>query len=162
MSIESQHFVWRICLNTDRDKKNKQIPAVRNFSLSQHDNFKLSVDWEKHTTPEECIARVGASYKTGTTEYKKHENREIYAMSVSDLNGIDEVQGVIHDPIYFEPCRKGQPNNVAHSLICIIPDFDEPELFVKIRDYAKNNRILNDTEQTQILINEYRVQCNEE
>ena len=75
--------VLRIVENTQRDRKNKNIPNVRCFSLSPNDKGCLSVDWERRTTPEEAVARFGASFKYGREEYKSYDNREVYAMEIS-------------------------------------------------------------------------------
>lgn len=65
--------VYRIVLVTNRDRKNHNIPSIGCFSLAPTDEGSLSVDWERKTSPEESIARFGASYKLYTKEYKPDE-----------------------------------------------------------------------------------------
>ena len=157
MTIPTNNFVWRIAMSTFRDKKNKQIPAIRNFSLHPSDDFKLSVDWENYTSAEECMARVGASFKNGSTEYKNFNEKEIYAINTTYLGTLEEVIKTEHEPIDFNPCKKGIPNNPAHSLIHFNYGIqDEAEVYSKLRDHAKNNRVLHDLSITQKLVEEYK------
>lgn len=141
-SLPNEDNVYRIVINTDRDKKNKAIPAIRCFSLSENDKFKLSVDWDRLTTPEDVIAREGGRFKFGTEEYKPYANRELYSIRVDFLRSIESIIDVIHDPIINNPEKKGEPNNVAHSLVCFLENKEEePYVFQKIRDFAKENKI---------------------
>lgn len=71
--------IFRVVLSTERDRKNKNVPALRCFSLTPADKGCLSVDWERKTTPEESVARFGATYKMNKEEYKPYDNREIFA-----------------------------------------------------------------------------------
>jgi hypothetical protein len=161
MVIPLNNFVWRIAMVKDRDRKNRQVPAICNFSLHAADEFKLSVDWDQHTTAEQCIARVGATYRGISTIFKDYENREIYAINTSNLKNIEAIEQTMHAPISVTPCKRGSPNNPAHSLIYFISDFDEPEVYSKLREYAKDNRINHDIEATHILVQELRNECPE-
>lgn len=162
MILPIDNNVWRIVISNNRDRRNNQIPAVREFSLSPVDEYKLSVDWDKYTTAEECIARIGATYRFQMTEYKPYNNREIYSISTTFLQTIEAVDHTIHNPIKVNPCQKGLPSNPAHSLICIISEFDEPEVYLKIRNHAKDKIIAYDMDKTEKLVIEYRKQCEEE
>ncbi len=71
-SLPDTERVYRIVLVTQRDRKNRQVPSTSCFSLSSQDNNLLSVDWEKKTTPEQSVARFGASYKFDEVEYKPY------------------------------------------------------------------------------------------
>ena len=88
--------VYRIVVATQRDRKNKAIPATRCFDLNKNDDNKLSVDWEEMTTPEECIARVGTSFRFNKDEYKPYDNREIYALEIDFLNRLKDKIGRAH------------------------------------------------------------------
>lgn len=153
--------VYRIALIKDRDRKNKSIPAVRCFSLSPHDDYRLSVDWEKRTTPEECMARVGATYKMHTTQYKDYQNREIYALNVAFLNSLIDIDKVIYAPVILDIPEKGRINNPAHSLVVFSLEYSkdqakEPETLLKIRDHAKDKRVEAGKVKVEELVKNYR------
>lgn len=154
-SLPPEDSVYRIVLVTDRDKKNKEIPAIRCFSLHSSDKGKLSVDWSKKTTPEESIARVGASYKTGTTTYKEYNNRELYGLNIGFLKSLEKIEDVVYDPIKVQPRISGKPDNQAHSLV-IFNDENDPEVLEKIRDHAKYNKVLFDMKKVEELVNALR------
>lgn len=143
--IPNTDDVYRTVLVTQRDRKNKAIPAVSCFSLSPNDKNMLSVDWDRKTTPEECVARVGATFKMGKEIYKPYENREIYALNVNFIKSLSDIDDVIFDPIFLSKPIKGRVNNPAHSLVVFKMGFledqsKEPETLVKIRDHAKDRR----------------------
>ncbi|MDK2842974.1 MAG: hypothetical protein PWQ17_2480 [Anaerophaga sp.] len=153
--------VLRIVGNTQRDKKNKNIPSVRCFSLSPNDEGSLSVDWERKTTPEEAIARFGASFKLCKEEYKSYDNREVYAMKISFLNALEPVESVVYDPIYYEKPEKGRVNNPAHSLIKFTEAFandnqNDPEIILKMRNHAVENKVQINLDTVHELVKEYR------
>lgn len=157
--IPNTDNVWRIAEISRRDKANKAIPSIKVFSFSQYDDGKLSVDWNKLTTPEQTIARVGMSYKKDTTIFKEYNTREIYALNVSFLNDLgDYIKEVTHDPVFNNPEIIGTPNNPAHSLICCnnISDFDMPEFLTKLRDHAKNQLVGVNMEEVNRLVSTYR------
>jgi hypothetical protein len=140
--LPSKDFVIRFVVATERDKKNKQIPAPRCFTLSEKDkktDFGLSVEWSQMTTPEEILIRLGLSKKEdkkGKEIYKDYTTRELYAMNIGFLKTFSEITNVVYDPI---------PANVAHSLVLFKPETyeqAEPEIIAtKIRDHAKDNKV---------------------
>lgn len=153
--------VYRVVVSTVRDRKNKSIPAPRCFDLSEQDKNKLSVEWEIMTTPEETIARVGASYKYDKKEYKSYQNRELYAMELAFLNNLQDMDKTIYDPLIYPHPQKGRPNNPAHSLLVFHMDFlndkaRRPETIVKIRDHAKDKKICINEEKLDDLVKVYR------
>lgn len=159
--LPEEDEIYRIALCTDRDRKNKKIPAVRCFSLSPSDKNKLSVDWNIKTSPEESIARVGATYRFNKEEYKPFDNRELYAMEVGFLNDLDDVEKTVYDPIHFPSPEPGKVNNPAHSLIVFTESFatdqaKEPETLLKIRDHAKDKKVDVNMEEVAQLVKGYR------
>lgn len=142
-SIPSGKRLFRLVLVTERDKKNKAIPAVRCFKLKTIDENKLSNDWEELTTPEDTLARCGATFRNGKEEYKTYEDKEIYGIDVGFMRTVTCVSDIIYDPIDFNPKRKGVPNNVSHTstIFSDIKDEDEPEIFISIRDHAVVNKV---------------------
>lgn len=153
--IPDEDRVYRIVLTSERDRRNRQIPALGCFSLSPADEGKLSVDWEKMTTPEETIARVGASYKLAKEEYKPYENREVYALAVSFLRSLTDVDEVVYDPVHYSTPIKGRVNNPAHSFIQFSDTFtthNDPETILKIRDYAAEQKIPVDMKKAHVLV----------
>lgn len=150
-------WVYRIVLSTWRDRKNKSIPSMRCFDLSSQDDNKLSVDWSAKTTAEESIARVGASYKFDKEEYKPFENREVYGLSVKFLNNLKDIEKTIYDPLIYSPPEKGRPDNLSHSLIVFYSEFlndkaRRPETLLKIRNHAKDNKVVLDTSEVERLV----------
>lgn len=160
--IPLEDRVFRIVVNTQRARDNKRIPSTSCFSLTKADklgDYSLSVDWERKTTAEECIARVGCSYKNGTTTFKDYRNREIYALDVSFLSNLTEVEKVISTPIFHNPVLFGRPNNPAHASVFFRQrDYDqhEPELLLKIREHAKNNLVPFNMNEVEMMITNYR------
>lgn len=138
-AIPLDDYVIRIVLVNNRDRSNKQIPAIREFSLHPADEGKLSVDYKNYTTPEQCLIRVGRS-KNLKGEYKNPLDRELYILDVKSVLEIKNIDKVIYDPIIFEQEIEGKPNNPAHSLICInISRENEAEIYEKLRDIAVLN-----------------------
>lgn len=157
--IPNEDRVLRIVLASERDRKDCQIPALRCFSLSPADNGKLSVDWEKMTSPEKTIARVGASYKLKKEEYKSYKDREIYALDISFLCSFTNVDKVVYDPIYYSNPIKGRVNNPAHSLVKFneaLTPYNDPEFIMKIRDHAASRKIPVDMEKVHVLVEKLR------
>lgn len=151
---------YRLALASVRDKQNKAIPAVRNFMLHPNDEGKLSVDCECFTSPEESIARVGASYKANST-FKDYTDREIYAIDADFIEKNEHIHGVIYDPIIFNPPQKGRPQNISHSLLDLFlntPNELEPEICLKLREHAKDRRINHDIARTHELVALFRIQ----
>jgi hypothetical protein len=141
-SLGSEEFIYRHCLVTDRDRKNKEIPAVRNFAPTQKDKKDgLSVYAANLTTPEMSLAIVGAQYQHEKTEFKDYSKKEIYKLQVKFVRTLPKIEDVIHDPIFAKKPLKGHPNNLAHSLITFTSfDFsDAPEVILKMRDHAVSN-----------------------
>jgi hypothetical protein len=153
--------VFRNVLITQRDRRNKNIPAVRCFSLSPLDNNQLSVDWDYMTTPEESIARLGATYRKGKEEYKHYENWEIYALDIAFLNSLSDIEKVVYDPIVYATPQKGKTDNPAHSLVVFLEGFSnqkmkEPETILKIRDHAVGKKEEIDWPKVEELVSFYR------
>lgn len=153
--------VLRIVEITQRDRRNRNIPNLRCFSLSPNDMGSLSVDWERETTPEESVARFGASFKHGKEVYKPYDNREVYAMEISFLNTLEYVEKVVYDPIYIGKHEKGKVNNTAHSLIkmseALAQDcYNDPETILKMRNHAIENKMQINFDKVHELVKEYR------
>lgn len=113
-AIPAEDSVIRIVLVNNRDRSNKQIPAIREFSLHPADEGKLSVDYKNYTIPEQCLIRVGRS-KNHKGEYKNPLERELYLLDVKSILDVNNIDKVIYDPIIFNPEVQGKPNNPAHS-----------------------------------------------
>jgi len=111
--------IYRHGLNDWVEKKgDENIPKFIFFELTELDKktgYRLSVDWELKTTPEETIARIGGSYKTNTTQFKEYKNRIIFALDIKFLNSLDFVIDVNYNPIVHPVRKLGSPNNVLTS-----------------------------------------------
>lgn len=130
--------IFRMVHVSMRDRRNKMIPNIKGFQPTPHDNFKLSVDWENKTTPEESLARFGATYKFNKNEFKDHNDFEVFSLEIAFVNSFDSIKEVSHDPIENNPPPIGTPNNPAHSLVHFssTSEEDEPEIYLKLRDHA--------------------------
>lgn len=157
-SLPIEGDVYRTVLITERDKENKRIPAYRCFSLRENDGNKLSVDFGALTSPEECLSRIGCSFKSNKNEYKSFTNREIYSLKIEFLLSLQSIEDVKYDPIIFQSLRRGQVNNFAHSLIIFLTGYDqvEPEIFIKLRDHAITRKVEVDMNQVSILVEKCR------
>lgn len=154
--------IFRVVLSTERDRKNKNVPALRCFSLTPADKGCLSVDWERKTTPEESVARFGATYKMNKEEYKPYDNREIFALEVSFVSSLSDVEEIIYDPVYVHGRIKGRVANPAHSLIRFTEifaknNFNDPETILKMRDHAAERKITVNDEKVHELVKELRI-----
>ncbi len=164
--LPAKDCVYRHGLKEWHEKKNEFLPSLRFFALSPNDKiegYKLSVDWNAITSPEEVIARVGATYKVnknGDFTFKEFENRVIYSVEINFLNSLNFILNVVYDPIVNKPIIIGSPNNPSHSLICFDSQFytdqNEPMILAEIRNHAKSNRITVDFDIVKKLVEEYR------
>jgi hypothetical protein len=139
-SLPSADSVYRVALRTERelDENGNQIPKIGCFTLSAddiRDNYRLSVEWNRKTTPEEVLIRVGTSFKKDKhpKQYKPFENRILYKLEVCFLKQLSFISDVI-----YTPSRK----NIAHSSICFDNrdyNYEEhiPEILTELRDHAK-------------------------
>lgn len=95
------------------------------------------------TSPEECLSRVGCSYKTGTHEFKSFQDREVYSLETTFVHSLESVRDITYDPIICENLKKGFVSNSAHSLIIFSSNYAEiePEIFVKLRDHAASRKV---------------------
>ncbi|MCW3106503.1 MAG: hypothetical protein JWQ09_1009 [Segetibacter sp.] len=160
-SLPDSDFVFRL-IPTDLVEKDKFTPKLKGFSLSDNDKehgYGLSVEWSAITTPEESIARVGASFKKNTDKYKDHTKRDIYALSISFLKSLDSILDVVYDPIFNEPPIRGVPNNISHSLVNFSKEElekNETEIYTRIREHAKDKKKSVDMKRVDALVNIYR------
>lgn len=157
-SLPAGEEVFRIVLVSERDKKNKRIPAYRCFSLNEKDQNRLSVDFKPLTNPEECLSRVGCTFKSRKQEFKNFRDREIYSLEIDFLRAFDVITDLIYDPAYYSNPERGLVNNPAHSLIIFSPSYSElePEIFVKIRDHAISRKETVDMEKVADMVEKCR------
>ncbi|WP_293785738.1 hypothetical protein [uncultured Pedobacter sp.] len=87
----------------------------------------MSVDWDKYTSPDECIIRVGLTYKTGKTDFKNHSDFELLSLNVKDIKMIEGVSSINFTPIPKNQEEIGKPYNVSHSDVWFV----DPELRLK-------------------------------
>ena len=137
MSLLENDHVYRMAHITMRDKKNKSVPAIRCFSPTSADDYKLSVDHAESSSVEISISRVGATYKRDGS-FKNLREFEVYRLNVSETKAISGIIDVYSDPIFSDPETPGIPNNPAHALIEISRNVeeDEPEIYLRLRDNA--------------------------
>ena len=137
MSLLEDNNVYRLAHVTMRDRQNKSIPAIRCFTPSPLDQYKLSVDHAEKTSPENSLSRVGATLKQNGT-YKNIKEFEIYNLNVAAIKDIPGIIDVFADPINNNPEIIGKPNNLSHALIHIseTAEEDEPEIYSKLRQIA--------------------------
>ncbi len=165
MSLPNSDFVYRL-IPKDLVEKDKFTPRIRGFSLSREDKMQgygLSVDWSSLTTPEESIARVGASFKKDTIKYKDYNTKDIYSLSVSFLKSIEAILDVVHDPKMYPTPIEGSPNNPSHSLVIFSPEElekNETEIYSRIREHAKDKKQTVNTKKIEEFVHVYRSTSN--
>lgn len=118
---------------------------IHAFSHHPGDNYKLSVDWDRLTTPEESLARFGATYNTKQV-FKDFRSYRIFILNTGYVKVIPGIVDVYYDPIENTPVPIGKPNNPAHSLIdCDLSNPEnEPELYQKLADHASLEENVDD------------------
>lgn len=111
-------------------KKGSRIPSE---SMFVPDADGLSVDWDKYATPEECLIRVGLSFRFNKQEFKDPSGFLVFKLQVGPVRKLEGVSGVKHTPVFHgEPSPVGAPNNRSHSSIM----GSDEEVRLKLRDAA--------------------------
>jgi len=161
-SLPNSDNLNRIVLKDMKEKNDKFLPHVKCFSLSPADKdegYGLSVDWDKKTTPEDTIIRVGCSYKGDSEVFKEYANREIYSLNIEILKTIVGVVDIKYDPIINLPEQKGRPSNISHSLIYFSEEEykkNEPIIILQIRNHAKDRKVEVDMAKVDNGVQQYR------
>ena len=138
--------------------------SVGAFQLFPVDDYKLSLDWARLTTPESSLAIYGATINSRTGQYKNWKLWEIHAVEVSFLLELERVVSVEYNPMYYKPPVKGKQDNPAHSLVIFdkeSPEYwtsKEPEVLVRIARHAQERQIQPDEEQTELMVKHYHQQ----
>lgn len=130
--IPENSLVYRLISKGQIGKKTR-LPSENMFSP---DEDGLSVDWDRHTTPEDSLITVGRTYKYGKTEYKDPSNFLVFRLKVLDIIDLREDLAVNHTPVFNDPEIQGLPNNRSHSSVIGYNDQDE-EIRIKLRDLAE-------------------------
>ncbi len=140
--------VYRHGLDTlVEEKEDKYVPKLRFFDLSnpvKKMDYSLSVDWERKTTPEETIIRVGCSYKTNTEIFKNYKNRIIYALEIKFINSLEWIIDTTYDPTLHEIKKLGSPDNSAHALINFAEDQyaqNRAAILTELRNHSQDKKI---------------------
>ena len=149
----------------EQDEDDKFMPKYLCFQLNPRDivdDYRLSVEWNKQTTTEDVLVRVGTSFhldKHGkrTNDFKPYENRVLYKLEISFLQSLSLVKDVIYKP---------SKNNSAHSSVCYDKEKyedreDRVELLIEIRDHAKQFTVNVDMETVKREVEEKRKQIRE-
>lgn len=71
------------------------------------------------------------------------------------------VENVVYDPIYYGKPEKGRVNNPAHSLVKFTEAFakdnqNNPEIILKMRNHAVENKVQIDSDKVQELVEKFR------
>jgi len=74
----------------------------------------MSTDWDKYTTPEESLARIGLTTKING-ELKNTDFFNLFGLKVGDIKMIEGVNSIDFTPIFHNPKIYGKPNNPSHS-----------------------------------------------
>jgi hypothetical protein len=115
-----------------------------NAAVFNPDPTGLSTDWNKYTTPEGSLIRVGISYKPNTTKFKDPDLFEVLKLKVSEVWSIDAINSILHTPITVGGI--GRPENQSH---CSVYYMDE-EVRLKLAGIANiisdvNRNLINTT-----------------
>lgn len=155
--------VYRYGINTMVEKEDRFTPSPYFFDLSNTDKitgYSLSVDWDKKTTPEEGIIRIGCSYKSKPAlEFKNYKNRVIYALEIEFIDSLDWIRKIEYSPTIHKKGIFGHPNNKAHSLVF----YDQAEyaqnraaLLTELRNHAKDKKVEFDMTIVEKAVEKYR------
>ena len=112
------------------------MPSAGGFTQVTSD---LSCDWEKYTGINEMLVRINKEYKDAVKgTFKKGEEYSICSLNVEDVLSLNDIEGLIHDPVQNIPEIIGIPNNRAHCLLmCDLenksPKAEKEKLAVKAR-----------------------------
>ena len=99
----------------------------------------LSTDWDKFTTPEECLVRVGLTYKTDTVIYKDQTLFRLFELNVGEIRKIEAITDISHTPKDNDPEEIGNPNNLSHTDVFYIDE----EIRLKLKGIAKETIDIN-------------------
>ena len=161
-TLPGEHNVYRLVFEADRPKRNGGKPNPSAFLPSKHDDLKMSVDYDQLTTPEETLARCGATHHpTKAPEFKDHTKRTIFSLNIGFLDQLSCVQDVYPSPVNLQPCPVGRPNNPSHSSAefnKVPTPEDEPEILSQIQDHVNGREIFPDSDRVEVLVTEYRSQ----
>lgn len=92
----------------------------------------MSTDWNKYTSSDECIVRVGLTKKPNG-DFKNPELFCLFSLQVSEIKEIEGVSSIDFTPILNDPPILGKPSNPSHSDVW----FMDEELRLKFVDIAK-------------------------
>ncbi|TCC98489.1 hypothetical protein [Pedobacter hiemivivus] len=99
-----------------------------------------SVDWNKFTTPEECLIRSGLTYKFNKNEFRNQNDYRIFELNVGQVKKIEEITRLEHTPTNRTPEKIGQPNNPSHSSLYYMDVEVRMELLGIIKEILKVDR----------------------
>jgi len=120
----------------------------------------IIVDYEPLTTPEESLARYGATYQGIINQFKNPHSYSIYSLNIGFLRSFSCITDIYLSPTVVDPPMKGFPNNPSHSLaeFTEISLEDEPMVFTKIQQHAIQRKVNPDIDKVRVLVREYRAQ----
>lgn len=121
--------------------RNSHIQFVNDDATAKSSAFSpkagMSTDWDKLTTPENSLIRVGLSRRHNSTQYKDANMFKLFSLKIEDIKLIEGVSSVDFTPIYNFPEILGSPNNPSHTDVW----FTDVELRVKFADIAKSVQV---------------------
>ena|SRR5688572_345378 len=141
-SVNEDCCMYRMVHSVFMDKNQIGKPKLSAFKPHINDDHKLSLDYDKLTTPEDSLGRFGATKKNNG--FKNIEDFSIFSIHVPFV--CEELKKLIsqieYNPIENNPLIYGIPNNASHSLAHFIasPDY-EPEILARLWTHAKDRNI---------------------
>jgi len=94
----------------------------------------MSTDWDRYTSAEESLIRVGLTKKHGSENFKDPNMFKIFSLKIEDIQMIQGVSSIDFTPINNTPEILGSPNNPSHTDVW----FTDVELRVKFAGIAIN------------------------
>lgn len=161
MTLQPEQNIYRLVHEAKRPKRNNRRPVADAFVPTLNDNLKMSVDSESLTTPEETLARWGATYTFDKKGFKDHTKWSIFSLNVGFLINFPCIKDIYPDPLKFDPPVKGFPDNPAHTLSEFdnYPSLeDEPEYLSQVEEHVSDREICPDMEVATELVIKYRQQ----
>jgi len=154
----SEESVYRMVHYSQRERRKGKEPRLDAFKPTPADDSKLSVDYEPKTTPEESLARFGATISISSGEFKNPHDYSVYSLNIGFLRSFTCIIDIYLDEVLVSPPERGRPDNPAHSLVEFdeIAEEDEPDILYRIQQHAIMRKVEANPAQVDELTMRYR------
>ena len=135
--------VYRMVHYSQRERRKGKEPRLDAFKPTPADGHKLSVDYEPMTTPEESLARFGATISKSSGDFKNPHDYSIYSLNIGLLRSLPCIIDIYLNAVLVSPPERGRSDNPAHSLVEFddIAEEDEPDILYRIQQHAIKRKV---------------------